>query len=260
LSKLTYKKPLLSQIYVSMKINKIALVILLTLFQSGYFQFKLAAQINLNLNSTPTSTEASAGLKEALNLGVKNAVDILSKKNGFLADKDVKIAFPNEIKKVDQTLRSLGLANVSDDFIKQLNAGAEKAVVLAAPILADAIKSMTFNDAMKILTGGEGSATKYFEAKTKDSLYTAFKPKVKEVLDQYGISNSYSSMMSKYNTIPFVSKANTDLNDYVTKETLKGLFIKLVQEENKIRKDAKLQTSPLLQKVFGYANQKSPTK
>ncbi len=225
------------------------LVITLTVY------FNLYAQVNSNIPAL-TPTESSSAIKEALNIGVKKAVDMLSKQNGFLNDKEVKIMFPQEIKKVDQTLRSMGLGNLSDDFIKQLNTGAEKAVGLAAPILLSAIKSMTIDDATKILMGGAGSATQYFESKTKDSLYAAFKPKVKEVLDQYGISNSYSSLMSKYNTMPFVSKANTDLNDYVTKETLKGLFIKLAQEENKIRTDAKARTTTLLQKVFGSITQR----
>ena len=138
--------------------------------------------------------------------------------------RQVKIAFPEEIKRVDQTLRSIGLGKLSDDFVKQLNTGAEKAVVLATPILVNAIKSMTFDDAMKILMGGEGSATKYFETKTVNSLSEAFKPKVKEVLDKYGVANSYKTLMAQYNAIPFVTKANTDLTDYVTKQTLKGYF------------------------------------
>ena len=238
-----------------MKINN-GLLALLALILTGFCPLKLSAQINLN--AVPTNTEATQGLKEALNLGVKKAVDALGKEHGFAADKEVKIAFPQEIKKVDQTLRGVGFGKVSDDFIKQLNAGAEKAVVLATPILLDAIKSMTFDDAMKILTGGEGSATKYFETKSINNLSAAFKPKVKEVLDQYGVSGSYKTLMSQYNSMPFVSKANTDLTDYVTKETLKGLFLKLAQEENKIRSDANLRSSPLLQKVFGYVIQKSP--
>jgi len=243
-----------------MKISKTGLFIMLAISLTGYNPFNLEAQINLNLKSVPTSTEAASGLKEALNIGIKKAVDVLGKPNGFSTDKEVKIAFPEEIKKVDKTLRSVGLGKLSDDFIKQLNTSAEKAVVLATPILIDAIKSMTFDDAMKILMGGEGSATKYFETKTNTNLYSAFKPKVKEVLDQYGVSASYSTLMTKYNAMPFVSKANTDLTDYVTKQTLKGLFLKLVQEENKIRNDANLRPSPLLQKVFGYVNQKSPAK
>lgn len=229
------------------------------------FIFIIITVISLNFNvsaqtkkktAAPTKTETSSALKQALDLGVKRAVDVLSQPNGFLTDKQVKIAFPEEIKKVDQTLRSVGLGKLSDDFVKQLNAGAEKAVSLATPILINAIKSMSFEDATKILLGGENSATQYFESQTKDSLYTAFKPKVKEVLDQYGISKSYTSLMSKYNSMPFAGKANTDLNDYVTKETLKGLFIKVAQEENKIRTDTKARTTDLLKKVFGSISQK----
>jgi hypothetical protein len=207
-----------------------------------------------------TQTETSSALKQALDLGVKRAVDVLSKPNGFLSDQQVKIPFPEDIQKVDKTLRSIGLGKLSDDFVKQLNTGAEKAVTLATPIMVSAIKSMSITDATGILMGGEGSATKYFESKTKDSLYNAFRPKVKEVLYQYGVSKSYTALMSKYNTLPFASKANTDLNDYVTQETLKGLFIKLAQEENKIRTDASARTTTLLQKVFGAISQKKASK
>ena len=98
-----------------------SLVITLT----GYYS--LSAQVK-SITLTPTTTETSSALKEALNIGVKRAVEVLSKPNGFLNDKEVKIVFPNEIKKVDQTLRSVGLGKLSDDFIKQLNTGAEKAV------------------------------------------------------------------------------------------------------------------------------------
>lgn len=243
-----------------MKFNKISLVVLSSIILIGCYPLNVKAQKTLNPNTVPSKTETASGLKEALNLGVKKAVEALGKENGFLADKQVKILFPEEIKSVDKTLRSIGLGKLSDDFIKQLNTGAEKAVVLASPILIDAIKSMTFDDAMKILMGGEGSATKYFETKTMTNLYSAFKPKVKEVLDQYGVSTSYTALITQYNAMPFVSRANTDLTDYVTKQTLKGLFLKLVQEENKIRSDANLRPSPLLQKVFGYVNQKSTGK
>ena len=229
---------------------------LLTLILLLIAQINLQAQTNKATNPLPTKTETATALKQALDLGVKRAIDLLSAKNGFSADKQVRIAFPAEIKKVDNTLRSIGMGKLSDNFIEQLNAGAEKAVGLATPIMVNAIKSMSFNDATGLLLGGEGSATRYFESKTKDSLYIAFKPKVQEVLDQYGISKSYASLMKKYNAMPFAAKANTNLTDYVTKETLKGLFIKLAQEENKIRTDAKARTTGLLQKVFGSITQK----
>ena len=225
--------------------------LLMTIILTSLVQINLSAQIISKKKALPTKTETASALKEALDIGVKRAIDALSAENGFSADKQVRIAFPAEIIKVDKTLRSIGMGKLSDNFIEQLNDGAEKAVGLATPIMVNAIKSMSFNDATGLLLGGEGSATKYFETKTKDSLYIAFKPKVKEVLDQYGISKSYASLMTKYNSMPFASKANTDITDYVTKETLKGLFIKLAQEENKIRTDAKARTTGLLQKVFG---------
>lgn len=240
--------------------SRILLAVVAILFTLSLPAQTKKATTSKNTTAAPTKTETSNALKQALDLGVKKAVDVLSQPNGFLSDKQVKIPFPEDIQKVDRTLRSVGLGKLSDDFIKQLNTGAEKAVSLATPIMINAIKSMTIEDASGVLLGGEGSATKYFESKTKDSLYAAFKPKVKEVLDQYGVSKSYTTLMSKYNAMPFAAKANTDLNDYVTKETLKGLFIKLAQEENKIRTDAKARTTTLLQKVFGSISQSKTSK
>lgn len=208
-----------------------------------------------NTTTIPTTFETASGLKEALNNSVLTSVGLLSQENGFLKDNLVKIAFPAEIIKVDKALRTAGLGKLSDSFIEQMNRGAEKAVAEATPIFKEAIRSMTFEDAMKILLGNDNAATQYFENKTTQSLYSAFKPNVKVVLDKYGVSESYNSLMSKYNALPFVTPVNTDLPDYVTKQTLKGLFVKMALEEAKIRTDASLRTSSLLKKVFGYADQ-----
>ncbi len=241
-----------------MKIIKIVVPAFAIFFFSGCETVSKMAQVAMETYSStapPTTIETASGLKEALNNSVLTSVGLLSQENGFLKDNLVKIAFPEEIIKVDKALRSAGLGKLSDSFIEQMNRGAEKAVAEATPIFKEAIRTMTFEDAMKILLGNENAATQYFENKTTQNLYSAFKPNVKMVLDKYGISESYNSLMSKYNTLPFVTPVNADLPDYVTKQSLKGLFVKMALEEAKIRTDASLRTSALLKRVFGYADQ-----
>lgn len=202
----------------------------------------------------PTTAEIAQGLKDALDSGTLNAIDLLGKKDGFLGDELIKIPFPKEISIVDETFRKIGLESVPDAFIQELNKGAEKAVVRARPIFQEAIREMNFQDAMEILLGDEQAATSYFETKTRQQLYEVFKPDVSSVLDQYGISKSYGALMQKYNSIPWVKPQNTDLIDYVTQKALDGLFIKIAREEAKIRADVNARTTASLKKVFGYAD------
>lgn len=215
---------------------------------------KVAWDIYSNTETKPTSAETVLGLKEALSNGVLSSVDVLGKDNGFFLSKMVKIPFPEEIKAVDNSLRKIGLGSVSDAFIKELNKGAEKAVIKASPIFRSAIKSMSFEDAMGILLGNKNAATSYFDNKTRNLLYSLFKPEVKKSLDQYGISNSFTSLMQQYNTIPFVKPVTTDINDYVTTMTIDGLFKMIAKEEEKVRTDISYRKGALLKKVFGYAD------
>lgn len=205
-------------------------------------------------DGTPTNTEVVSGLKEALLNGTTSSILSLGSEQGFLNNELVKVPFPEELHQVQSTLKSLGLESVVDAFVKELNKGAEKAVVKATPIFEKAIKEMSFQDAMGILLGNENSATQYFSSSTRAELYTLFAPEVGSVLQTYGIDAGYSELMTKYNSIPFVKKLNTDLTDYVTQKTLDGLFLEIANQERVIRTDLNARTSDILKKVFGYAD------
>lgn len=139
---------------------------------------------NLNTIKPLTNEEVVSGLKEALNIGTNSAIKILNKTNGFYGDPLVKIIFPPEAQFVADKLYSVGLGKLVDDFIKKMNEGAEAAVVKAGPIFTNAIKTMTFTDAMSILKGADNAATQYFKDKTSAQLISAFKPEVQSVLNQ----------------------------------------------------------------------------
>jgi hypothetical protein len=197
-----------------------------------------------------TIPDINAGLKEALNNGITKQVSKLTAENGFYKNNAVKILLPSELQKVDRTLRSLGMSNLADEGLKLLNRAAEDAVKEATPIFVDAVKNMTFADAKTILMGNENSATTYLETATSTALYDKFSPVIASSLDKVNANKIWAQIITKYNSIPLVNKVSPDLKDYVTKETMKGVFKMVAVEEKEIRVNLKARTSPLLQSIF----------
>ncbi|ANF49404.1 hypothetical protein A0O34_02020 [Chryseobacterium glaciei] len=203
----------------------------------------------INLGSL-TSTQISSGLKEALNLGVTEGVKKLAVTDGFFKNEAVKILMPEKLRKIDTTLRAIGLGSLADQGVKLLNRAAEDAVTEATPIFANAITSMTITDAKNILLGSNNAATTYLQGKTQSQLFTAFQPKVKASLGKVGADSVWKSIITKYNT--FTGQAvTTDINEYVTTETINGVFKMVAQKESGIRDTPAMRTTSILQKVFG---------
>ncbi len=203
----------------------------------------------INLGSL-TSTQISSGLKEALNLGVTEGVKKLAVTDGFFKNEAVKILMPEKLRTIDTTLRSVGLGSLADQGVKLLNRAAEDAVTEATPIFTKAITSMTITDAKNILLGSDNAATNYLQSKTQSQLFTAFQPKVKASLGKVGADKVWTNLISKYNALTGQS-VTTDLNAYVTTETINGVFKMVAQKENGIRNTPALRTTSILQKVFG---------
>jgi len=212
--------------------------------------------INSSVNpGSLTSTQISSGLKQALSLGVTEGVKKLGVTDGFLKNEAVKILMPEKLRKIDTTLRSIGLGSLADQGVKLLNRAAEDAVTEAAPIFTKAITSMTITDAKNILLGNDNAATNYLQGKTQSQLFTAFQPKVKASLGKVGADKVWSNLISKYNT--FTGQAvTTDLNEYVTTETINGVFKMVAQKESGIRNSPAMRTTGILQKVFGAQDRK----
>jgi len=202
-----------------------------------------------------TSPQISSGLKEALTLGVTDGVKKLALTDGFFKNEAVKILMPEKLRKIDTTLRSLGMGSLADEGVKLLNRAAEDAVTEAARIFTNAITSMTITDAKNILLGTDNAATNYLQGKTQSQLFTAFQPKVKASLGKVGADTVWKNLISKYNT--FTGQAvTTDLNEYVTTETINGVFKMVAQKESGIRNTPAMRTTSILQKVFGAQDNK----
>ena len=228
-----------------MKAHILSLIIVISFFSCDVVQ-KIEVPSGVGL----TDSEIITGLKEALNIGTNNAVNILSKENGFYNSQLLRIPWPDDAAIVEQKLREFGFDNVVDNFIKSMNKGAEEAVKEATPIFVDAIKQMTFADARSILRGPNDAATKYFKEKTSDELFDVFKPKVQNTLDRVQVTKYWGDVMSTYNKIPFTQKVETDLAKFVTYKAMDGLFIKLAEEEKQIRLDPAARVTDILKKVF----------
>lgn len=197
-----------------------------------------------------SSLDISNGLKQALELGVGKGVDLLSQQNGYYSNDLVKILLPEQLQKVDRTLRSIGLGALADEGLKLLNRAAENAVSQAKPIFVSAIRNLSFADATSILAGDQDAATQYLKRQTTQQLIEAFLPKIKASLDQVGADRIWSQIIGKYNSVPFVSPINPDLTQYVTEKAIDGLFVQIAQKEQEIRQNVSARTTPLLQKVF----------
>ena len=215
------------------------------------------------VNQLPGSTDSvlsndaiANGLKEALDQGIEKQVSKLTQTDGFYKNELVKILLPEDLQKVDKTLRDIGLGNLADEGLKVLNRAAEDAVSEATPIFVNAVKEMSFTDAKDILLGNNNAATTYLETKTNTELYAKFNPVISNSFKKVGADKIWSSIITKYNTIPLTNNINPDLTDYVTEKALSGVYKMIAVEEEDIRTKLSSRTTDVLKKVFALQDKK----
>jgi hypothetical protein len=198
----------------------------------------------------PDTNTIIAGLKEALSIGAKNGVSNVSKNDGYLGNELIRIAMPEKLQKIEDTLRRLGFRKEVDTFVLTMNRAAEKAAPKALSFFTDAVKEMTIPDAVGILRGNDTAATDYLKSKTYDKIHGAFMPIVSSAMNDVGVTHAFKQMMDKARNIPFLKEEAVDLDQYVTSKALDGLFVVVGQEEKKIRKDPVARVTDLLKQVF----------
>lgn len=237
--------------------KRILLPVLLLASAASFAQGGLLKKAGDLLNKSKSGSGLSnediiSGLKEALTLGAQNGASKLSAVDGFFANAAIKVLMPPEAKKVETTLRGLGMGQLVDNAILSMNRAAEEAAKSAAPIFVDAIKGMSFQDALGILKGSDTAATGYLRGKTLPALSAAFSPVIENALQKTEATKYWKTVFETYNKLPTTfKKVNTDLSGYVTERALGGLFIQVAQEEQKIRKDPAARVTETLKKVFG---------
>jgi|SRR5690606_27851406 len=200
--------------------------------------------------------EAMTGVKEALNNGLQNSIQTLSKKDGFLGDAAVKILMPEEAKQVESALRAVGLGSLCDQFIKSMNGAAETAVKEASTVFINSLSKLTVKDAFSILLSGQqNAATNYFKSNTSDELTNKFTPIIQGAMGKNKVDTYWNQLTTAYNKLPLSKKIETNLTSYVTQKAIDGLFLKVSEQELSIRKNLQgSRNSNTLQKVFGWAD------
>jgi len=198
-----------------------------------------------------SNSDAVAGLKQALSNGARAAVAKLGKEDGFYGDTRIRIPLPPSMKSAEAVMHSIGMGKQADDLVLRMNRAAEAAVPQARSLLLDAAKKMTVQDAKGILTGGQDSATQYFKRTTSEPLAQRFKPIVKRAMAKVKLAEKYNEIAASGAKVGLVKEEDANLEEYVTRRTLDGLFVGIADEEKKIRENPKAAASSIVKKVFG---------
>jgi hypothetical protein len=206
----------------------------------------LAGAISL---SDLSNSDASQGLKAALEQGSQAAVARLGVPNGFLNNDKVKIQLPGLLEQARPILKMTGQGEQLDALVVAMNHAAEAAVPMAKPLLLDAVRSMSVADAKKILAGGDTSVTDFFRDKTSAQLAIKFLPVVKGVTDRSDLSAKYNAAMGQAGKLGL--RQQSSVEQYVTQRTLDGLYTVIAEEEKAIRRDPVGTGSKIIGKVFG---------
>jgi hypothetical protein len=244
--------------------NKIAAFVLLLILFTGCAQLMNIVQ-TASAVSELTEGDIISGLKEALTIGARKAAEKLSQENGYYGDLSVKIPLPDEARVIVENISKIpGGDKLMEDVVLSINRAAEDAAREVAPIFASAVTQMTITDGYNILHGADNAATQYLISTTYDQLYSLYRPKIsastgKDIVTGISAQESWTTLTDKWNTLAGslagrlagFKPVNTDLDDFLTRKALDGIFLKVEGEELRIRKEVSARITPLLQKVFG---------
>jgi len=209
--------------------------------------------------------QIAGGVKEALEAGVRRSVEVLGRADGFLGDAKVRIPLPSGLKRVETALRGMGQDALADEFETSMNRAAERAVPEAASVLVDSVKQMTLADARAIVTSTNTAATDYFRRTSSTNLHERLLPIVRQATAGVGVTAQYKTMLERSGlnrggllgnlgrSLLGAETVDLDLDEYVTRKTLDGLFLKIAEEEVRIRENPAARTTELLERVFGRA-------
>ena len=198
-----------------------------------------------------SNTDAVAGLKEALTKGTQAAVQQLGRENGFFGDDRIKIPLPETMQKAADMMRRFGMGKQADELVLRMNRAAEAAMPEARTLLVNAVKQMSVQDAKGILTGGNDAATQYFKRTTAEQLSQKFLPIVKKATEKVKLADRYNTFAEAGSKFGLVKQQDANLENYITRKALDGLYLVIAEEEKKIRADPVGTASNIIKKVFG---------
>lgn len=195
-------------------------------------------------------SDAAIGIRAALEKGAGVAVDLLGRNGGFMDNPKLRIPLPGFLNDGAKILRLTGQQKRVDDLVAAMNHAAELAVPEARSLLLNAVRSMSVDDGLKILRGGDTAATQFFSAKTRAPIGARFLPIVTEATKKVDLADKYNAVAGKAAGLGLVRKEDANVQQYVTGKALDGLFSVIGDEEKKIRADPVGTGSALLSRVF----------
>ena len=191
------------------------------------------------------------GLKEALRIGTANAINLTGRTDGYFANTLIRILMPEKLRALEKGMRVMGMGKQVDAFILAMNRSAEAAAPLARDIFVGAIREMTFDDARRLLTGGDTAATRYFQTTTTEGLTAAFRPVVAKTMAENQVGRHFQNVLGAARKLPLIKTESLDIESHVVAKSLDGLFLMIGNEERKIRKDPAARVTAVLKEVFG---------
>lgn len=198
-----------------------------------------------------TEGDAASGIRAALERGANAAVGLLGRQDGFLGNPLVRIELPGYLKDAAKVLKAMGQGHKVEELVTAMNRAAESAVPAARPLLVNAVKSMSVEDGLQILRGGDDAVTQFFARKTRAPLTDKFLPIVSKATEKVALADKYNAVAGKAMSFGLVKPEDANIQSYVTRRALDGLFLMIGEEEKKIRRDPAGTGSAILKKVFG---------
>ena len=198
-----------------------------------------------------SNLEIDAGLRQALEIGATNVSSQLGATDGFFGDSNIRIPLPGRLGQIQSQLSKVGLSAPLDDLQLRMNRAAEASMPEARKLVVSAVQSITVEDAVGILQGGDSAATDFLRGKTEASLRDAFAPFIDQALQESGAVQSLNTVASNNGLGGLASNLQGDMRDHAVNFGLDGMFLYVAAEEKKIREEPVARTTELLRKVFG---------
>jgi hypothetical protein len=210
-----------------------------------------AAGLPWTARAEVSSADAASGVRAALERGAGSAVSLLGRPGGFLDDPRVRIPLPPVLQQAAGVLKLMGQQHRVDELVTAMNHAAEAAVPEAKALLLDAVRSMSLQDALSIVRGGDTSVTEFFVSRTREPLGQRFLPIVARATEKVSLAQRYNELAGRAGAMGLVKAEDANLERHVTAKALDGLYFMIGEEERRIRKDPVGTGSAILQKVFG---------
>ncbi|MES1200512.1 MAG: DUF4197 domain-containing protein [Pseudomonadota bacterium] len=202
-----------------------------------------------------TQSQTASGLRQALSAAAQYATDRLGQRDGFFGDNRVRIALPRTLANAQRSLAPLHMSGPLDDLQLRMNRGAEAAMPQAKRLFLSAIRTITIQDAIGIVTGGDDAATRYLRGRTEGDLTTALRPPMRNALDGAGAFTALdraSRSLQSTGLVPSSTELRSQVVNFAVTKALDGAFLYLGEEEGRIRHNPVKQTTSLLRQIFGH--------